>query len=69
LASYTFSRYPNRAVEMVPAIVVQNRKALTAKPLFAGEIVLSTMVIAGPNQHSAKRYSKPSIEMDNQKLL
>jgi len=54
---------------MVPAIVVQNRKALTAKPLFAGEIVLSTMVIAGPNQHSAKRYSKPSIEMDNQKLL
>lgn len=44
---------------MVPKIVAKNKKALTANPLFLVEMVLRTIVIAGPIQDSAKRYSRP----------
>lgn len=56
--------YWAKTVERVPAMVVQKRNAPTAKPLFSGEIVFNTMVIAGPNQHSATRYSRPSMEIE-----
>lgn len=47
-------------VEIVPEIVAKKRNALTAKPLFYGEIVFNTIVIAGPIHDSAKRYSRAS---------
>lgn len=58
---------PRIVVAMTPEIVAKNKKALTAKPLFWGEIVLTTMVIAHPIQDSATRYSsaRPSIAIEN----
>ena len=60
---------PARAVEMVPAIVAAKRNALTAKPLFAGDIVLRSIVMHGDNHDSAKRYSSPRLVIENQKLF
>jgi len=40
-----------------------------ANPLFSGEIVLSTIAMAGANQHSATRYSNPKKVIEIQKLL
>ena len=54
---------------MVPEIVVKNRYALTAKPLFSGDIALINIVIAGELQHSANRYSKNSAVIETGKLV
>lgn len=67
--SYEVYRYPNNHVENVPAMVAMNRNALTANPLFFGETVLTTIVMAGPTQHSANKYSRPSMETENQKFV
>ena len=61
--------WPSKKVEMVPEIVVKKRYALTAKPLFSGEIPLISIVIAGELQHSAKRYSKKRAIIDTMKLF
>lgn len=42
-------------------MVARNRKADVPNALFSGEMVLMIMVITGEIQHSATRYSKPSI--------
>jgi len=60
---------PARVVEIVPAIVAAKRKALTAKPLFAGDMVFNNIVMHGDNQHSANRYSSPRLTIENQKLF
>ena len=49
-------------------MVEKNRNAAIEKPLLSGEIVFKIMVIAGLIQLSAKRYSRASIEAENQKL-
>lgn len=55
------------AVAIVPPIVQKKRKALTAKDLFSGEIVLISIVMAGAIQFSAQRYSRASMQMENAK--
>jgi len=53
----------------VPARVVKKRYALTAKPLFSGDMALRSIVMAGELQHSANRYSKKSPVIEIQKLV
>jgi len=53
----------------VPARVVKKRYALTAKPLFSGDMALRSIVMAGELQHSANRYSKKSPVIETQKLV
>ena len=60
---------PNRKFDSDPAAVAVKRKALTAKPLFYGVIVFTIIVIAGPTQPSANKYSSASAEIDTQKLV
>ena len=56
-------------MDIVPAIVAKNKKALTPYPLFEGDIVLRIIVIAGETQFSATKYSNPSITKDTQTLF
>jgi hypothetical protein len=69
LRLYVSANYPSRKVEIVPEMVVKKRYALTANPLFSGEIALISMVIAGELQHSANKYSKNNAAIEIGKLV
>ena len=59
----------NTATEIVPKMFATKRNAETAKPLFSGEMVFITIVIAGPNQLSAHKYSRPRNVRETQMLF
>ena len=49
-------------------MVAAKKNALTANPLFFGDIEFIIIVRAGPSQPSVKRNASPNMDIDSQKL-